>query len=377
VSTLPLTPIGALLAETEEQIDFVIDGLIAKGSVNAIAGKPKTGKTTLARGLALAVARGEEFLGRRCYRGTVWYLDFENRRRDVRTHFRKMGATDRDSLWLLVGQQAPKNIIAAVLQRATEERPDLIIIDTMQRFLKAKNTDDYAEMTLLFDHVISIARQSGAAVLLLTHSSKVEKSGLDAILGSTAIAGSIDTGILVNRFARYRTISTVQRTGEDLAETLLALDEATGALSLRGSRALADQAQLQDELYAALSNAAEPLTQAEWFGLVEARKTAKLAAYKPLLAVGNDGNQKVTRVGAGTKNQPFRYQLSDSDSSSVVPLEGGNHHFDPPLPKHSSRDSSRNSSSRGSARGAPPESGLRNSGTTGTTNGEDDDGDLY
>jgi hypothetical protein len=344
--TLPLTAIGVLLAEPEEQIDYVVEGLIAKNSVNAIAGKPKTGKSTLARFLALAVVRGDDFLGRQCHRGTVWYIDLENRRRDVRNHFRQMGAREADPLWLLVGQQAPKNIIDAVRQRATKERPDLIIIDTMQRFLKAKDTDNYAEMTLLFDHVIGIARMSGAAVLLLTHSSKIEKSGLDAILGSTAIAGSLDTGILLNRSPRYRTIATIQRSGDDLAETLLELDPTTGALRLAGSRARADEAIVQHDLYDALANAADPLTQAEWFGLVEARKTVKLAAFKPLLAVGNDGNQKVVRLGAGTKNQPFRYQLGVSNSSSVVPLRGGNHHFSPPLFEESLNDSSGNSSSQ-------------------------------
>ena len=371
LTSFPLTPMGVLLAEPDEQIDYVVDGLIARSSVNAVSGKPKTGKSTLARFLALAVARGKEFLGLPCQRGTVWYIDLENRRRDVKNHFRQMGATDVDPVWFLVGQQAPKNLITAVQQRATKERPDLIIIDTMQRFLRAKNCDDYAEMTLLFDHVIGIARRSGAAMLLLTHSSKIEKSGLDAILGSTAIAGSLDTGILLSRSARYRTISTVQRNGDDLDETLLVLDETSGALRLAGSRALADQAQIRDALYDALANATDPLTQPEWFDLVEGHKTKKLAALKSLLAVGNDGNQKVVREGAGTRNHPYRYQLGDFNSGSLVPSKEWEPVFSSSSSKQSPKDSSKNTGSLVPAQEAPKNTGSQD---PGTSIDEDDDG---
>jgi hypothetical protein len=234
-----------------------------------------------------------------------------------------MGATAAEPLWVLV-DQAPKDIVAAVRTQAIDERPDLIIVDTMQRFLKARSTDDYAEMTLLFDQVIGIAQKSGAAVLLVTHSSKADRSGLDAILGSTAIAGSVDTAILLTRSARYRTIATVQRTGEDLDETVLVLDESSGRLRLGGSRLIADQNVVVEQLYQALDAVGEPQTQCELFDRVEARRTLKLAALKVLLS-GNYRNRQVFRTGAGTRSAPYRYELRGLDSSSVVPPRGGNH----------------------------------------------------
>ena len=99
------------------------------------------------------------------------------------------------------------------------ERPALIIIDTMQRFLRAKSTDDYAEMTTLFDTVIGIVEQSRATIMLLHHNGKAARANLDNVLGSTAIAGSADTVLLLSRTERYRTIRTMQRTGPDLPET--------------------------------------------------------------------------------------------------------------------------------------------------------------
>lgn len=320
LSTLALTSMGDLLAEPDTAVDYLVEGLIQTGSVNVLAAKPKVGKSTLARQLALAVAQGDDFLGRACpARGTVWYLAFEGRRGDIRAHFRQMGATADDPLWVLVGQ-APKDIVTSVKTRAVQQRPDLVIIDTMQRFLKAKSTDDYAEMTLLFDSVIGIAQASGAAILLLTHTSKIDKPGLDAILGSTAIAGSVDTAVLLTRTSQYRTISTVQRTGDDLDDTVLLLDADTGRSRLGGTRRIADQSLVVQTLYNVLAESETPMTQAELFERVEARRTAKLAALRVLLgghfvpfgSTGNQGTRNAIRMGAGTRAHPYLYALDDT-----------------------------------------------------------------
>ncbi|MEO8095758.1 MAG: AAA family ATPase, partial [Pseudolysinimonas sp.] len=88
-----LTAIGALLDEVDDPVDWLVDQLIPAGAVAVMAAKPKVGKSTAARHLALAVARGSTWLGRARSAGPVWYLAFEGRRRDIKAHFRQMGAT--------------------------------------------------------------------------------------------------------------------------------------------------------------------------------------------------------------------------------------------------------------------------------------------
>lgn len=214
---LTLTSIGDLLAEPDDAEDWIVDGLFLAGGTGLIAGKPKAGKSTAARAAALGVARGGVWLGRQCTQGTAWYIALEGRRKDIKNHFRKMGATADDPLCIWVGQ-APAQIVAQLRALAEQERPTLIVIDTMQRFLKAQSTDDYAEMTTLFDAVIGIAQTSGAAIVLLHHASKADRAGIDAVLGSTAITGSVDTIMLLARSERYRTVSTTQRVGEDMPD---------------------------------------------------------------------------------------------------------------------------------------------------------------
>lgn len=310
-AAFPLTTIGDLLAEPEEDVDWLVEGRIPAGGVALMAAKPKVGKSTTARGLALAVARGENWLSHPCVPGMVWYLAFEGRRRDIRAHFKQMGARSDDALRVFVGQ-APKDVVPAVRRLAEQERPALIVIDTMQRFLRTKSTDDYAEMTTLFDAVIGIAQQSGATMLLLHHSGKADRASLDAVLGSTAITGSADIIILLAKTDRYRTIATVQRVGDDLAERVIALDASTGHVQLGQSRQNADEALIGEAILTALLHAVGPQTEAQIENLVDAQTGLKRRALRQLVA-----REQVSRLGKGGKGDPYRYTVSCS--RSLVP----------------------------------------------------------
>ena len=62
---LELTALSDLLAESDATVDYLVEERIACGSVALLAGKPKAGKSTAARGLALEQRRlGHVRLGR-------------------------------------------------------------------------------------------------------------------------------------------------------------------------------------------------------------------------------------------------------------------------------------------------------------------------
>jgi KaiC/GvpD/RAD55 family RecA-like ATPase len=310
--TFTLTSIGDLLHEPEEEVNWLVEGLIPAKSVVVLAAKPKVGKSTAARSMALSVARGDTWLGRACAQGPVWYLAFEGRRQDIKMHFQQMDARDEDAISIFAGQ-APRAVVREVQQLAECERPALIIIDTMQRFLRAKSTDDYAEMTTLLDTVIGIVKRSGATIMLLHHNGKAARATLDNVLGSTAIAGSADTVLLLSRTERYRTISTVQRTGPDLPETVLVLDAQTGHVGLGASPSDVDLDLVERAILVALGKTDHPLTEAEIEPLVEARTNLKRRALRELVC-----REHVSRTCRGGKGDPYRYGVTDSCSD--VPL---------------------------------------------------------
>ncbi|HEX2242245.1 MAG TPA: AAA family ATPase, partial [Gammaproteobacteria bacterium] len=85
---LDFTSLSDLLAEPDEQTPWLVDGLLPQAGLSIIAARPKVGKSTLARTLTLAVARGEPFLDLDTTAGTVLYLALEEKRAELRRQFK-------------------------------------------------------------------------------------------------------------------------------------------------------------------------------------------------------------------------------------------------------------------------------------------------
>ena len=62
---LGLIPVGALLDEPDEAHTWIVEGRLPAAGLGLLVGKPKAGKSTAARCLAFAVARGAAWLGHR------------------------------------------------------------------------------------------------------------------------------------------------------------------------------------------------------------------------------------------------------------------------------------------------------------------------
>jgi hypothetical protein len=244
-------------------------------------------------------------MGRECLAGSVWYLVLEDKRSEVRRHFRALGATGNEPVRFLFGNT--QDLIGKLGRLADREHPSCIIVDTLQRLILAKDLNDYAEVTTRLEPVLAISRTTGAAILLVHHAAKADRAGIDAVLGSTALTGSVDNVFLLNRTDRYRLLSSSQRIGTDLEETVITLDEA-GRIHGGQQRHAADVDHLQTALVAAITTNPD-MSRAEWLEAVEGRKQIKLEALKRVLASGT-----TISSGSGKKNDPFRYRLSDSGS---------------------------------------------------------------
>jgi hypothetical protein len=316
---LELTSLADLLAEPDDAIEWLVDERIPGGSLVLLAGKPKAGKSVLARCLAYAVAAGEPWLGHHVVMGPVWLLAFEDKRSEVRAHFRRLGATGTEPLFVLVGQ-APERCMALLQERATQEKPVLIIIDTLQRLIEAKDMSDYAEVTTKLSPVLKLCRDTGAACVLVHHANKYGE-GLDCILGSTALSGSVDNIFIMGRGEHERTLQSIQRIGEDLAPTVVAMDE-YGQVSLAGSKHDADMQRTADLILAALRGEAETQTERWLREQVEAAPKAQAQALRMMLRRG-----WIYRLGEGKRGNPYTYGCA-----STIPEETRKTRNDTPKP---------------------------------------------
>jgi hypothetical protein len=313
---LTLTALRDLLAEPDETVQWIVSDRIPAGGVVMLAGKPKAGKSTIARACAFAVASGHPWLGWTASQGPVWYVALEEKRSELRRLFRAMGGPPDVPIRLFIGR-APEDLLEQLHETARRERPVLIVIDTLQRLIRCQDLNDYAQVTTKMDPLLSLARETGAALLLVHHASKSARSGIDAVLGSTALSGSVDNVMVLGRVEQARTLCTIQRIGDDLDETIVTLDKASQHVELGLKRQEAEQAEVASSILAALRTTPD-LTERELSGHVEGRTEVKRAALRKLLA-----DEKVGRSGAGKRNDPFRYRLPDSApvSCSLVPRD--------------------------------------------------------
>src|SRR5437870_10438013 len=133
-------------------IDYLVPGLIPRNTITLWTGADGTAKTFLALKMAIAVASGGEFLGRRCQQAPVLYLDYENPSFAVRDRLDLMTAeTVIPNLYIWgtwLEQQPPQIGSDLLLSIAKEERP-LIIVDPFRYSHSAEENDSTAMMAVM------------------------------------------------------------------------------------------------------------------------------------------------------------------------------------------------------------------------------------
>ncbi len=311
---LRFAPLSELFAEPEERVRWLVEERLPMGGLSLLAGKPKAGKSTLARSLGLAVARGAPWLGLEVAEGPCFYLALEEKRGEFRSHLRDLGATGEEPFSAFFGS-APEDALEELARMAERERPALLVVDTLQRLVRARDLNDYAEVTTRLEPLLGIARDSGAHVLLVHHARKGEAPFQgDAILGSTALLGSVDTALVLRRTERYRTLASIQRYGPDLEESVLELG-ADGWPKLAGSKGERDVSLAEERILEHLAGRESGLMEPEILEAVEGRTRHLRPALRALVAAN-----RIARAGGGRRGDPYVYQLVPSgDSRSLVP----------------------------------------------------------
>jgi hypothetical protein len=183
--------------------DFV-QGLLCEGSAAVVYGESNAGKTFWTTDLALHVATGLIWNGRRVEQGGVIYCvlegnkGFRNRVAGWRTqnkgpcHF---GAIE-SSLNLLAPKGDVDELIALIKDAAGQLSVPvrLVVIDTLSRALAGGNENAPEDMGALVKNMDRIRRETGACILFVHHSGKDQARGMR---GHSLLRAAIDTEIEV------------------------------------------------------------------------------------------------------------------------------------------------------------------------------------
>ncbi len=303
--------IGDLMEEPEQTVEWLCDGLLPSGGSSLLSAKAKVGKTTMARCLAAAVARGEQFLGRRTKRGAVLYFcGIEEKVATVR-HFRLLGLTAADPIRIISASMTPKDFYSKLEQYIRRYQPKLIGLDPYMRFLGIDDVNDYAKTMKAFAPYVSLATKHKFHIVFAGHFGKADRAEVsDQVLGSTAIFGMVDTGLFLRERPHFRTVQTKQRhinTHGNLTETELRYDPARDYVWLGVSKDEADASRVAANILRFLEQSDEPKTEKMIDDAVEGSTKLLRDTLRQMVADKKIKRQIVSKEQGGRGRNPYVY----------------------------------------------------------------------
>lgn len=201
----------------------LIRGILEHGQTSLLVGKSGSGKTFLALDLALHVAAGTAWLGHHVDQGRVVYVAAEagmsigNRIAAWRGHH-SLTALPFSAVVQAIDLCHPKtgdiDRLIAAIGCDEEERPALLVIDTISRVLAGGNENAPDDMGALVKSIDRLRDEIGCHVLAVHHLGKDQSRGAR---GHNLLHCAVDTEIEVVRDAATKIATatiTKQRDGE-------------------------------------------------------------------------------------------------------------------------------------------------------------------
>jgi len=189
-SLIHTLPTSAIWTDEETPISYVVPNLLSEGEICLLASPTEAGKSLIAMSLSLSIVAGLPAWGRGdpCPPGRVMYCTEELAGRTIRRRFRKLAKglgidpkSINDRNLLIVPQQNlslatnKRENIDAILLKAQEFKPTLVILDTFVSYFGASEQD--ADINRAWFAAVPLALRSltNCAVIIQHHTRKMGK----------------------------------------------------------------------------------------------------------------------------------------------------------------------------------------------------------
>jgi hypothetical protein len=174
----------------------IIEGLLREREVGTVVGAAKTAKTWFALALALAVAKGEPFLGMATYRRKVLYLDYELKPGTFRKRMSMLSPDKPDGFFYqCLRGESRLPTVAEIAELVEKKGFGLVVADSLYRtgWIEEENNNDSTPRNLA--PLQDFTRRVPCSLLCVDHTAKGggnERSAVDAARGASAKGGFWD-----------------------------------------------------------------------------------------------------------------------------------------------------------------------------------------
>ncbi len=291
----------------------VIDRLCYSSSVSMITGGKHAGKSTLARWMAICVAKGLTFLKRPVVQGPVVYIASEDETMAARQELLRLGWEPDDPIKFLsagnTGVSDRVKLLEAIARDIKAHGVLLVIFDMLFDFVDISNEMSYAETQRALGRIQDVASVTKAHVVTTHHAPKHSQSSEAGVtaLGSQGLAAKVSPIILVRRFGPgvHSVVSTEVRDprGEAIIESRLLRHE-DGSVTLGGVWKTYMLAEAYSERVLEFIDAEEggEVTAGDLAAGLDIAYPVARACVSSLYK-----NGALDRFGEGKKGKPFRY----------------------------------------------------------------------
>jgi len=226
-------PLSELMTRPRRKREWLIDGMLTKGGIMLVAGKPKAGKSVLARNIMRSIVSGQDFLGNPVMAGKVVWLRLEEQYEDFIEGIESMGLFEYADR-IITNEDIPQDDLVGWLEQiVAEHEPSLVIVDTWAKLTRVQDINNYSMVNQANEPLMRL-RDLGIAQIWLHHAKKGDS---DDVLGSQALFAACDTLLTYKRASNdLRSVWTTQRIGNDMPETVVAMDPQTFRLEIAGTR---------------------------------------------------------------------------------------------------------------------------------------------
>ena len=181
----------------------LIDGILRQGHKMLLSGPSKAGKSFALIELCIAIAEGTSWLGFRCAKGKVLYINLEVDRASCLHRFRDVYAAlgikpqnaEKIDVWNLRGKAVPMDKLAPkIVRRASKKGYIAIIIDPIYKVITG-DENNASEMSKFCNQFDKVCTELGCAVIYCHHHSKGgqgDKRSMDRASGSGVFARDPD-----------------------------------------------------------------------------------------------------------------------------------------------------------------------------------------
>ncbi len=198
-----MVSLDAYIDNPPEPPEELIEGILRRGHKMLISGSSKAGKSFLLMELCIAIAEGREWLGFKCKKGKVLYVNLEIDPASAICRFLKiydaLGIKVQNGenlrVWNLRGHAVPLDqLVPKLIRRVRDQHLDAIVIDPIYKVITG-DENNASEMGAFCNQFDKLCTETGCSTIYCHHHSKGaqgQKRAMDRASGSGVFARDPD-----------------------------------------------------------------------------------------------------------------------------------------------------------------------------------------